>query len=151
MKSSLYANKDKYIVNFANSYYAEYKRLKYGVKTCRPTGKLWLDDLRYELIDYSGDVDFCSQCSGFDLTKLTIQFPSGGSSCCNVVQQGKSFVYTQKPAASVWVIIHNLGFVPNVFTEDENGNDILGVVSVINNNEITITFNSPVAGKAYLS
>jgi hypothetical protein len=151
MKSSLYANKDRYIINFANAYYAEYKRLKYGIKTCRSTGKLWLDELRYELIDYSGDVDFCSQCGVPDLTDISIQFPSRGGACCNVVQQGKSFVYTQNPAATVWAIIHNMGFVPNVFAEDENGNDIVGVVSVINNNEITLTFNTPVAGKAYLS
>jgi len=151
MKSSLYANKDRYIVNFANSHYAEYKRLKYGVKTCRPTGKLWLDELRYDLIQYSGDVDFCSQCGGVNLSKVVIEFPSGLGACCNVVPQGKSFVYTQNPAATVWVIIHNMGYVPNVFTEDENGNDILGVITIINNNELTITFNSHIAGKAYLS
>ncbi len=151
MTSSLYSNRDRYIVNFANAYFDEYKKVKYGIKTCRSTGKLWLDQLRYDLIEYSGEEDFCSQCGGVDLSRLKIDFPSGVGGCCNVVQKGKSFVFTQDPAATVWVIIHNMGYVPNVFMEDLNGNDILGVVAIVNNNEITITFNNPVAGKAYLS
>lgn len=151
MISTLYAKKDSYIVNFANSYYDEFRKVKYGIKNCRAGGKLWLDQLRFDLIDYGGDVDFCNQCYAIDLSRLKIDFSSGAGGSCNVVQKGKSYVFTQPTSSTTWVIIHNLGFVPNVFTEDENGNDIVGVVAVINNNQITITFNSPVAGTAYLS
>lgn len=151
MISSLYSNRNRYVVNFANSYYDEYRNIKYGIKNCRAGGKLWLDQLRFDLIEYGGDVDFCSKCIAVDLSKVDIQFPSGVGGCCNVIKQGNSYVFTQEVPVTVWVIIHNLGYVPNVFIEDMSGNDILGVVTIINNNELTITFNSAVAGKAYLS
>lgn len=153
MTSSLFANKNRYIVNFANAYYAEYKRMKHGIANCRTSGKLWLDQLRFDLIQYGGDLDFCSQCVEVDLSKVKIDFPSGAGACCNVLPQGKNYVYTQdcnNPQA-VWTIIHNLGFVPNVFIEDCTGCDIEGVVTVIDNNSLVITFTQPVAGKAYLS
>ena len=37
--TSLLANKDRYIENFANSVYVEYRRLNYGIKSCKPGTK----------------------------------------------------------------------------------------------------------------
>lgn len=64
-----------------------------------------------------------------------------------------NFVYTQNcgDPQSVWYINHNLNIVPNVWAEDCNGDNISGVLDVVDNDTITLTFNSPVAGKAYLS
>jgi len=64
-----------------------------------------------------------------------------------------NFVFTQNcgDPQAVWYINHNLNIVPNVWAEDCNGDNISGVIDVVNNNEITLTFSSPVAGKAYLS
>lgn len=69
------------------------------------------------------------------------------------INTGASFVYTQNCAspALVWHVIHNLSYVPNAWMEDCNGEDISGTVTVVDNNQIDITFSSPQAGKAYLS
>lgn len=153
MESSLYVNRDRYIETFAEGYFAEYKKLRYGLKTCKPMTKLWLDELRFDLLQYGGNIDFCSQCIDIDLSKIEINFNGGGRPCCNVIQEGKTFVYNQdcNNPQTVWVITHNLGYVPNVFIEDCTGCDIEGVITVLNNSTITISFSQPVAGKAYLS
>jgi hypothetical protein len=160
--TSLLANKDRYIENFANSVYVEYRRLNYGIKSCKPVTKLYVDEMRKEIIDYyelgNGFTCptgcYCSTCVG-SCYSYTGPYYLDGCDINNttIVNNifGTSFVWTQSVQNTVWTIAHDLGYVPNVFAEDENGNDIVGVVGIINNNEITLTFNSPVAGKAYLS
>lgn len=158
MTSSLLTNKERYIENFASSVYDEFRRLKYGIKSCTPNGKLWLNVLRNEIIEYQllgDDPNVCEKACAVDPLKVSIECNSNiCNTSCTIVKVGtalNAFVYTQVLPAPVWTIIHNLGYVPNVFAEDDNGIDIVGVVSVINNNELTITFNNPIAGVAYLS
>ena len=62
-----------------------------------------------------------------------------------------SFEFTQQTPSTIWVIGHNMGIKPNVTTEDLAGNDIQGVIEYVDNNNVRITFNQAVAGKAYLS
>jgi hypothetical protein len=159
--TSLLANKDRYIENFANSVYVEYRRLNYGIKSCRPGTKLYLDEMRKEIIDYyelgNGFTCptgcSCSTCVGH-CHSYTDGCYSDGCNINNTVVNnifGTSFVWTQSAESTVWTIAHNLGYVPNVFAEDSATADIVGVISVVNLNTIKITFNTPVAGKAYLS
>jgi len=67
------------------------------------------------------------------------------------INQNSSFVYTQQTAGTVWDIQHNMNMIPNVRTEDTQGNDIVGVIDIVDNNRLKIYFNQAVAGKAYLS
>lgn len=161
--TSLFANKDRYIANFADSVYTEFLRMRYGIKSCNPTRKLYLDELRKEILDYHetgngfvcpGNCS-CSRCSGG-----SCHVPSySNDSICNISNItniinntfGASFVWVQAFESRVWTIRHNLGYVPNIFAEDENGVDIVGVVGVVDNNTIVITFNNLVKGTAYLS
>ena len=62
-----------------------------------------------------------------------------------------SFEFTQQTPATIWNILHGMGLKPNVKIEDLEGNDIVGVVDYLDNNNLRITFNQAVAGKAYLS
>lgn len=62
------------------------------------------------------------------------------------------FVFTQEEPAAIWVVEHNLEFVPgNELITDLDGNEIEGVTRVVNINTIQIEFSEPVAGYAYLS
>jgi hypothetical protein len=167
--TSLLANKDRYIENFADSVYIEYRRLNYGIKSCRPGRKLYLDEIRNDLVGYYdlGDgftcPDNCSCSSCAHPTYATVCSGglsyTGGASCQSSCQInttvnnvfGTSFVFTQAEESSVWTIVHNLGYVPNIFTEDETGVDVLGVVSIVNINTVRITFSAAISGKAYLS
>jgi hypothetical protein len=67
------------------------------------------------------------------------------------INQNSSFVHTQTTPATMWDINHGMNLIPNVTTEDAQGNDIVGILDVVDNNRIKIYFNTPVAGKAYLS
>jgi len=67
------------------------------------------------------------------------------------INQNSSFVFSQPTAALIWNISHNMNLKPNVFTEDDAGNDIEGVIEYVDNNILKISFNQAVAGKAYLS
>lgn len=63
-------------------------------------------------------------------------------------------VFTQGSPSLVWTIVHNLGYSPNVRTEDLSGANIHGVVaddSLDPLNKLTITFSTALAGKAFLS
>lgn len=62
-----------------------------------------------------------------------------------------SFVFTQATPATIWNITHSLNMIPNVRTEDIFGNDIEGIIEIIDNNRLKIYFTAAVAGKAYLS
>lgn len=67
------------------------------------------------------------------------------------VADNTSYVHTQSTPSATWNIIHNLNMIPNVRCETLTGEDIEGVVEVVNNNQLRITFSQPVSGKAYLS
>lgn len=62
------------------------------------------------------------------------------------------FVFKQETASAVWLVEHNLEFVPgNELITDLEGNEIDGVTRVVDINTIQIEFSEPVAGYAYLS
>jgi hypothetical protein len=63
----------------------------------------------------------------------------------------KNFTFTQNSAAQVWSITHNLGKNPSVSVADTAGSWVVGQVDYINDNELTITFNAPFPGVAYLN
>ena len=67
------------------------------------------------------------------------------------IHYNTSFVYTQSTPSTVWDITHSMNMVPNVFSEDTTGQDIQGIIDIIDNNRLKIYFNTPKAGKAYLS
>lgn len=67
------------------------------------------------------------------------------------INQNSSFVYTQQTPTTMWDITHGMNMIPNVTTEDAQGNDIVGILDIVDNNRIKIYFNTPIAGKAYLS
>lgn len=196
-------------MNFADSVYDEYLRSKYGIQSCRRSGKLWLDDLRRDIANYQANDDGDALCevSIRHMGWLPVYYPTPNESCdyqtpwcdndykiqkCNrgpqsigmsyvgnggsaniievnscgcitrinvnpaitiINNTGTGFTYVQNCADPqlVWYINHNLGYTPNVWVEDCDGCNADGVIAVVNSTTITITFTSPVGGKAHLS
>ncbi len=62
-----------------------------------------------------------------------------------------TYHHTQSNAASVWTITHNLGKKPSVEIIDSAGDNWFGIVTYVNNNQLTITFSSAFSGNAYLN
>ena len=68
-----------------------------------------------------------------------------------VLPVGGSFVHTQSVSASTWTISHNLGFFPSVNVVDSGGTTVIGDVSYITENQVSISFSAAFGGKAYFS
>jgi hypothetical protein len=62
-----------------------------------------------------------------------------------------TYVFTQIVPNTTWSITHNLNKFPSVTIVDSAGTVVIGDVTHINNDQLTVTFNSAFAGKAYLN
>jgi len=63
----------------------------------------------------------------------------------------KNFVFTQNVAASTWVITHNLGKYPSVAIVDSADTVVKGDIQYDSINQVTVSFRSAFAGKAFLN
>jgi len=63
----------------------------------------------------------------------------------------KHYTFNQVSASSTWSITHNLNKKPSVSIVDSAENNVYGDIEYINENQLTITFNSAFSGKAYLN
>lgn len=69
-------------------------------------------------------------------------------------KEGKAattFTFTQGAPAEVWTIKHELGRFPSVTVQDTAGDEVMGIVDFISENELTVTFSAAVSGTAYLN
>jgi len=58
----------------------------------------------------------------------------------------------QATAATIWSIVHNLPFRPNVSAVDSTGREILpGDVDYPDGSSVVLTFSAAVGGEAYLT
>lgn len=62
-----------------------------------------------------------------------------------------SYVHTQNSAASVWTIVHNLDFQPNVTVVDSAGSEVEGDIEYVSGSTVQVTFSAAFGGVAYLS
>lgn len=75
----------------------------------------------------------------------------GGSITPSTPSDPPAYVFTQSTVATLWTINHNLGTFPSVTTTDPNGHVILGQVTYVSSNQVTVAFSQPVSGFAYLN
>jgi hypothetical protein len=64
---------------------------------------------------------------------------------------GGSYRHVQNATASSWVIVHSLGYEPNVAVFDSGGTQVIGDITHNSVNQLTVTFSSAFSGVAYLS
>ncbi len=63
----------------------------------------------------------------------------------------KNYVHNQIASSSTWSIAHNLNKFVSVSVVDSAGTLVVGDISYVDANNITITFSAPFSGKAYLN
>lgn len=63
----------------------------------------------------------------------------------------KHFTFTQSIASDLWTIQHDLGKYPSVSIVDSSENEVVGDVTYLTKNKLTISFTAPFSGKAYLN
>ncbi len=76
---------------------------------------------------------------------------SGPGGDITVIINTSTFIFTQGVASTVWNINHSLCKFPSVTVVDTGDTVVVGQVEYIDNENITITFNSAFSGKAYLN
>lgn len=67
------------------------------------------------------------------------------------IQGDKHFVFDQFDPKSTWEITHNMNKFPSVYIVDTANSVVEGLVGYIDKNSLTVTFNFPFSGKAYLN
>lgn len=149
-----FANKkEKYFFDFADLMTATLLKLKYGIASCIIQKDPDLITMRYELAYWQSSGDFSSLSEIKSNSKKWLPINVDCDDMCNITVitggEGKSFHIT--PPTTLWSLPHNLSFVPNVTTTNENGQEIIGTVNYVNDTLITVMFSQPVSGWAYLS
>lgn len=61
------------------------------------------------------------------------------------------YQHTQAVPAGDWLVVHNLGKIPNVTVFDQDGNETLADVQVVDNNTLHVLFSYMATGKAVCS
>ena len=80
-----------------------------------------------------------------EITSTTVQ------AAIEEVRSRSRFVHTQASASTTWSITHNMRFFPNVSIVDSAQSKVIGEVTYISENALTVTFSHTFSGKAYLS
>ena len=62
-----------------------------------------------------------------------------------------SFEHIQDEVSNTWLVVHNLGFKPNVTIQDSAGTIYEGEISYTTLDSLTVSFSSAFSGKAFLS
>lgn len=63
----------------------------------------------------------------------------------------KNYKHTQIQASKIWNINHNLKKIPSVTIIDSGGNEVIGDIKHLSENELTITFSYEFSGSAILN
>lgn len=64
------------------------------------------------------------------------------------VTEDKNLVYEQLSATNNWTINHGLNKRPAIEIADLDGNTVNAKITYVDNNQVTLTFNTPFAGYA---
>jgi hypothetical protein len=67
------------------------------------------------------------------------------------VRAKSKYVHNQISASTTWSVAHNLKFYPNVSIVDSALSHVMGEVTYIDENNLTVSFTSAFSGKAFLS
>lgn len=68
-----------------------------------------------------------------------------------VLPTAGQYVHNQLTSSSTWNITHNLNYYPAVTVVDSGNNTVIGNVTYISENQLSVSFNATFGGKAYLS
>lgn len=81
---NLLSQKERHIVNFANSVYDEFRKMKYGIQSCRRTTELYIAQMRKDLIDYHINDDINNalcEVSIREMSSLPFYYPTSDECC----------------------------------------------------------------------
>ena len=96
-----------------------------------------------------GDVTYIN--SNSLTTGITMTQPTANEITIASLNDDANFIFTQSIASATWNITHNLNKFCSVSVVDTANQIVIGDVTYINSNSLTITFSAAFSGKAYLN
>jgi len=109
-------------------------------------------EINYATVEYVNDA-----FNGTSVSSSVVFTPTSEITSTNVqdaieeVRSRSRYVHDQPAASSTWSITHNMKFFPNVSIVDTALSKVIGEVTYLSENALTVTFSHSFAGKAYLS
>lgn len=108
---------------------------------------------------FTGSIDIRSEFGKYEpnlLNIITIKYLGNSDIKItynrNITQEDvtgdKNFVYLQGPPSNTWSFTHNLNKKPSVTIIDSAGNMVVGSLTYVDLNNITLQFASPISGEA---
>lgn len=87
-----------------------------------------------------------------DVVEIGVVGPQGIQGIQGIAGSGAfQYVHDQMTPSASWSVVHNLGGYPNVTVVNSAGDEVVGDIDYVDTNNITLSFMSAFAGKAYLS
>ena len=153
--------------NFANQAYADFKSHKFGIESCCYTD-FQNALLQKELCDWlnasSKKVVVATEVAGVFVeplakinTESSMSCPSTPTNVCTVLDLasiiGATGTFTEcfTGNSKLWTITHNLGKYPSVTIVDDKNEVVVGAIDYVSTNQVTVSFNSPFDGCAFLN
>lgn len=84
-------------------------------------------------------------------TGMSITQPSANNITLASLNDDANFVFTQGVPSATWNITHNLGKFCSVTVVDTSKQIVIGDITYVNDNSLTITFSAAFSGQAYLN
>lgn len=84
-------------------------------------------------------------------TGMSITQPSANNITLASLNDDANFVFTQGTPSATWNITHNLGKFCSVTVVDTSKQIVVGDITYVNDNSLTITFSAPFSGEAFLN
>jgi hypothetical protein len=74
-----------------------------------------------------------------------------GSNSSVTIDADKNYVHNQIASSTTWNIAHNLNKFASVSVVDSAGSVVIGEITYVDTNNVTLTFSAAFSGKAYLN
>lgn len=84
-------------------------------------------------------------------TGITLTQPASNEITIASLNDDANFVFTQGIPSATWNITHNLGKFCSVTVVDTSKQIVIGSITYVNDNSLTITFSAPFSGQAFLN
>lgn len=108
--------------------------------------------MNYATVEYVNDVvSGINSASEIPFSPTSEIVSTNVQAAIEEVRTRSRFVHNQPTASATWNITHNMKFYPNVSIVDTALSKVIGEVTYLSENALTVTFSHSFAGKAYLS
>lgn len=109
-------------------------------------------EINYATVEYVNDAfDSAAVAASLVFTPTSEITSTNVQDAIEEVRSRSRYVHNQASASSTWNITHNMKFYPNVSIVDTALSKVVGEVTYLSENALTVTFSHSFAGKAYLS